>query len=677
MSAFGVKDYNVEITLRIQDEMAENRGYNVPQNQSRLNWLDSDMGIDNKVVAPFTPVSLKGNTVTILGRKLTYDIFGLPSKITSSFTESNNSCNGTDKDIISRSVRLDVLQGKSRIRFTGVKPVIKKLESGLVSWESALCSDAVDIKLTTGMGCDGNIDFMAEFNIKDNIHLDNIELIMPYKKAVAKYLMGLGIKGGFRPDSVERKWGQPHNMVWIGDVNAGLQLRMYDGKDWRNEGKGGCNFKSLEKECILTAYNGERILKKGDRMEFHFALMITPFKTLDNRHWKERYYQDYFTIDSSLAIIKGATIMNIHQGNKYNPYINYPFLATSKLKPFVDNVKKHNIRVKLYYTVRELSVYLPELWALRQLDNEIFTASGIKELSDTIPGSRYSLIDGHPWLFEHLRTNYNPAWHTLPSEDRDWDFAIGTQYLSRWHNYYIEGLHWLAENIGIRGLYLDVIGYDREVMIRLRKAMDLVSDSCLIDFHAGNNYTYNNNKISPANQYMEHLPYINSLWFGEMYDYNLPPDYWLVEISGIPFGLYGEMLQNCGNAFRGMVYGMSTRLAWEGCDPSGIWKLWDYFGISGSRYTGYWDPGNPDRTNNQNVMTSAYCKKDKVMIAMGNWSDRNQEVSLTVNWEKLGIDPLNANIEIPAIENLQDAGTADLLHLTIPASKGLIIIISR
>ena len=179
------------------------------------------------------------------------------------------------------------------------------------------------------------------------------------------------------------------------------------------------------------------------------------------------------------------------------------------------------------------------------------------------------------------------------------------------------------------------------------------------------------------NQYMEHLPYINSLWFGEGYDYDLPPDYWLVEISGIPFGLYGEMLQECGNAYRGMVYGMSSRLAWGGCDPTNIWKLWDYFGISGSEYVGYWDTANPAKTDNKDVLASAYIKKDKVMIAMGNWTDKEQKVSLELDWKKLGMDAARARIELPHIENLQEEGLADIEHLTIPPSRGLIIIISH
>jgi hypothetical protein len=103
--------------------------------------------------------------------------------------------------------------------------------------------------------------------------------------------------------------------------------------------------------------------------------------------------------------------------------------------------------------------------------------------------------------------------------------AIRTQGLSRWHNYYLEGLHWLVKHEGIRGLYLDGVGYDREIMKRVRKVLDRAADSCLIDFHSGNNFHPQYGMNSPANQYMELFPYINSLWLGEDYNYNESPDY--------------------------------------------------------------------------------------------------------------------------------------------------------
>jgi len=51
---------------------------------------------------------------------------------------------------------------------------------------------------------------------------------------------------------------------------------------------------------------------------------------------------------------------------------------------------------------------------------------------------------------------------------------------------------------------------------------------------------------SSANLYLEHFPFIDRLWFGEGFDYNEPPDYWLTEISGIPFGLMARCSRTAG-----------------------------------------------------------------------------------------------------------------------------------
>jgi len=79
----------------------------------------------------------------------------------------------------------------------------------------------------------------------------------------------------------------------------------------------------------------------------------------------------------------------------------------------------------------------------------------------------------------------------------------------------------------------------------------------LIDLHSANQYNPRDGYASSANLYLEHFPYLDRLWFGEYFDYNSQPDYWLIEISGIPFGLMGEMLEKGGNPWRGMIYGMT------------------------------------------------------------------------------------------------------------------------
>ena len=111
--------------------------------------------------------------------------------------------------------------------------------------------------------------------------------------------------------------------------------------------------------------------------------------------------------------------------------------------------------------------------------------------------------------------------------------------LSRWHNYYVEGLRWLLEEVEIDGIYLDGIGYDRDVIQRVRKVMDQTRPGNLIDWHNGNTLQP---QYGLSVRYMDLMPYMDSLWFGEMFEYSNSPDYWLVEISGIPFGLIGDMI---------------------------------------------------------------------------------------------------------------------------------------
>ena len=85
---------------------------------------------------------------------------------------------------------------------------------------------------------------------------------------------------------------------------------------------------------------------------------------------------------------------------------------------------------------------------------------------------------------------------------------------------------------------------------------------------------------------MDLLPYFDLLWIGEGRDYNRAPDHWLIEVSGIPFGLPGQMLEGGGNPWRGMVYGITNRPGWGGNSPSGLWKFWDEYKIEEKIMTG-------------------------------------------------------------------------------------------
>jgi len=74
------KDRPIRVTLRITPDTIVNRGDDDPSRLTRLRWLNSQLAADDEVVAPYTPLRLAGNTVSLLGRSFT---FGADGKILS------------------------------------------------------------------------------------------------------------------------------------------------------------------------------------------------------------------------------------------------------------------------------------------------------------------------------------------------------------------------------------------------------------------------------------------------------------------------------------------------------------------------------------------------------------------------------------------------------------------
>jgi hypothetical protein len=642
MHLSGREAARLELSLTVSSKYLEDAGDCELWRHSRLRWLDSTVGIDDEVSAPYTPVTTSGKTVSCLGRKVRFAPGGLPESIQSG-----------SREILAGPIEFTVESAEGKTSWTGGKAAIRKTTPGAVAWEGSCGGETFDLRCQAEMEFDGYIYFSLQLQARQAAQVKDIRLEIPFRKDVAVYMMGLGRKGGYRPKEWKWTWDieRAINNVWMGDYNAGLQLKLKGPEDtwdiynlksagipgaWGNDGKGGCSVSEEGDRVVVRAYSGERTLQAGEHLLFRFGLLPTPVKPLDPAHWSQRYYHIFGPPED--AARNGATIINVHQGNELNPYINYPFLSRDKLSAYVNEAHSLGLKVKIYYTVRELSNHVVEFWALRSLGNEIFVDG---------PG------EGGAWLREHVVSHYNPAWHeTLPTGEVD--AAIETTGLSRWHNYYLEGLAWLLRNVEIDGLYLDGIGYDRQIMKRVRKVLDRNRPGSLIDFHSGNEFPFHDLRISPANKYLEHFPYINSLWFGEMYDYNESPDYWLVEISGIPFGLFGEMLQDNGNPWRGMVYGMTARY-YEGADPKHIWKWWDEFGIQDAEMLGYWVPACPVKTHHEAILATVYRKKKKALISIGSWAKEPVNCKLKIDWDMLGMNPQTARLSAPEISGFQGA----------------------
>lgn len=668
----------IAIQINVKNELLADHGVVEPWKQTRLTWLNSTLAMNNDVIAPYTPLIVKDRTISLLGRELTLNAYGLPAQIKSYFDPKMTSLVRDGKPLLNKEMlfRISINESEAiswknnNVRFTEQTP-------GLVKWETTNESADLIMKVEGQIESDGFVAYAITLTAKHDLKVDDARLDIPMNKAATPYFMGLGERGGYRPASIAWKWDvatKNQDGGWIGDVNGGinfslraenysrplntnfyLQKPLHLPPSWGNEGKGGITIEDAGDQTLLRAYSGAREMKQGDVLHYDFNLLITPFHTLDTDfQWKTRFYHKFSPVDTILK--NKASVVNIHHANEINPYINYPFIRWKEMKTYIDEAHSKNLNVKIYNTIRELSNRAYETFPMRSLGTEIYS-----------PGKG----GGFSWLQEHVGENYIAAWFVPELKDA----AIINSGMSRWHNYYVEGMSWLVKNVGIDGIYLDDVAFDRTTMKRIRKVLVSERGPGIVDLHSANQFNQRDGFNNSANLYMEHFPYLNRLWFGEYFDYDMDPDFWLVEVSGIPFGLMGEMLEKGGNKWRGMVYGMTNRLPWGDNDPSQIWKFWDEFGMQDTEMIGYWVDNNPVQTNNEKVKATLYKKNGALLIAIASWADTDVSVTLNIDWKMLGVKP-TAIMKIPSIEDYQQERTMKIKEpILIPKGKGFLIVI--
>ncbi len=674
----GTESTSIEIILTITDQVLSDGGVSEPWKQTRLTWLNSRLAMNNEVIAPYKAITISDQTISILGREVELDGYGLPAQVTGYFDQSMTSLNGAGKRLLKRgfSFKLNV-NGTEAITWKNNGLRFLEKSNGLVSWVTNNESVDLIMKVEGQIEFDGFVSYSIVLTAKNDLNLGEARLEIPFYRSATPYFMGLGERGGLRQPYINWIWdvaNKNQDGGWIGDVNGGIHFSLRDENyvrplntnfylqkplvlpsSWGNGGKGGITIEDSDDITLVRAYSGSRQMKKGDVLHFDFNLLITPFHTIDTDfQWDTRFYHSYSPVDSVVA--KKATVANIHHANAINPYINYPFIRWREMKSYIDEAHSKQVKVKIYNTIRELSNRAFETFPMRSLGTEIYSSG---------PGGGFS------WLQEHLADDYIAAWFVPELKDA----AIINSGMSRWHNYYVEGMNWLVKNVGIDGIYLDDVAFDRTTMKRIRRVLSNERGPGIVDLHSANQFNKRDGFNNSANLYMEHFPYLNRLWFGEYFDYDMDPDFWLVEVSGIPFGLMGEMLEKGGNKWRGMVYGMTNRLPWGGNDPSRIWQFWDEFGMQGTEMIGYWVDDNPVKTNHEKVKATIYRKDNATLVAVASWADTDVEVKLEIDWRELGLRP-GSGMDFPAVEDFQEHQVLKVTDsFVIPKGRGNLIVL--
>jgi hypothetical protein len=673
VTAAGNRTVRVPWTLQVIADVAVNHGDDDPTNLTRLRWLNSQLAANGPPITPYTAVRRVTGGFTILGRRIVLDALGLPRQVYSSFSSDMTTLLPTSRAMLAAPFALEVEDAAGKVGhwLPGTLRVTHATASS-AAFHSSGRQGNLRLDVNGQLDFDGNIEYRVALVASKETAVRDVRLVVPMQSGVARYFMGMNRKGGEAPATYDWKWDAAnHNQdaFWLGNVNGGLQLTFKDEhytrplntnfylqsplklpRSWGNEGHGGCSFAQRGTTYRATCFSGPRTLAAGDTLWYDFRVIVTPFHVIDTKtHFSTRYMHAYKPVDTAKAV--GANLVNVHHATDINPFINYPFLRPAAMKAYADSLHAAGMRLKIYYTVRELTNHAPEIWALRSLGTEVLSGG---------PGG------GHSWLQENMVTDYLPGWYV--PERRD--VAMVTSGISRWHNFYVEGMRWLTEHAGVDGIYLDDVAFDRNTMIRIRRVLtEHGTPGERIDLHSANQFDKNDGFASSANLYLEHFPYIDRLWFGEYFDYNSPPDYWLIEMSGIPFGLMGEMLQDGGNPWRGMVFGMTNRLPWTGGDPRELWKAWDAFGLNDAKMRGWWMENPPVSTGRKDVLATTYVRAGRAMIAVASWATDTVTVPLHIDWHALGLDSTRVKITAPAIPAFQPARTFSVGQ-PIPVAPG-------
>ena len=693
----------IPFEIEVKGAALEDGGIGDAWRLARLKWLNSDIGREDTVTKPYTPVVVDKarRTVKILGRELVLGEDGLPAQIVSLFSGSNTRLVEKGMNLLAAPVKFCETAGRAapcpsavagrppyRFAFTECTPAH-------ASWRAETALEGGVKRIV-----EGRIDFAGacKFRIRHvggKVPRASLEVSMPAR--VARFREGFGNNGGAFPEGkVEQKWDEALNRdaVWMGSVNGGLAVR-FKGANYRRplinayyawqklrmpeSWASGDGAMTLEKTADVATLCAEG-KDAPEGAEWNFDLYITPFHKLDMKtHLGDRYWhlsQRRSELDTKKIRAAGATVVNLHHNTIWNPYINYPYNDDSGplLKKAVKDAHAAGLLLKVYYTTRELTQNLPEFFALKSLDGEALLTRDA-----SVPGWPCTNRGGpHPWLREHVGLDILPAWRENVRFPQAYpprlDLAVITTPDTRWDNFYLEGLDYLVREYGIDGLYIDDTALTGESMQRARRILDRDGKRRLVDNHSWNHHDPRAGSGNTNLAFIDLYPYFDLLWRGEGFYNNTPSDFWLIERSGIAFGIAGEMLGR-GNPFRGLLFGMTDRAGWGG-GPSGLWKFFDEVKLGDMELIGWWDDECPVKVEGSDeIKASVWKGKGDAVLVVANFSKEPRTATLAFDAKRLGFDGAKAKWTQPEIAGVQGGALAPDLTapVTVPGEKGFIL----
>lgn len=650
--------FSFDMLFNIISSPVENNGYNDLWRLSRIDWLNSDLCVDDTVPKPYASPKIIDEGLAVTGRAIKLGACGLPKQIYSKFNEEIE---------IEDTVQKTLFDRESVFSINGISlpdgDTDSRLYNNRIESITACENDDYSAEISSVLRYEGLMEYSVKITPKRDFTAKNVSLDFYVSSDCSSLMHGLGHRAS-KAENLSFKWNnqKQQDSIFIGCVNCGMRLKLkaenyirplinifYKNlplrtpvETWDNNGRGGIKVSKHNAYTHISAFTGEYSFQANETRNFLFEIHITPLKPIDYKKAFSVRYCHNSKLKNEIKEIdtaekNGLTHVIFHQGNMIMPFINYPFYETDRLKNAVDYAGKKGIGIKLYYTEREHSNHMAETFVYKALGDEIILRK---------QGVSHSWQKEKPqWLVDNFGEDIIPGWfvkykHGKYKNDHDISFIVRPD--TRLDNYYVEGLNWLVDNIGIKGIYIDDTSLDRTTLERARKVLQKTDG--LIDMHMWNHEEVRAGDVSCMNLYTEIIPFLDSVWLGEGFSYKkYSPEYVLAEVSGIPYGVTGQMLEGGGDFYLGMLYAMNNRYGWNYTNATQMYKLWDDFGIADSRMLGYWHSENPVKTDNANVLSTVYLKSNEALLCLYNFSDKQEKFTLCIDENMLGFKPVTAD----------------------------------
>ena len=230
------QELTVQVALSVSGPVLEDRGDGELWRHSRIRWLNSRIGIDDEPTVLYPPLEVDGSTVTCLGRRILIGPDGLPRQIQSLFEPTGDRVGETPTNILHRPIEFVASVAGAALKWQDNGLTIEKLAAGRVQVCARRVSGPLSVDCRADIEFDGHVDYYLTLKATQDVDLSDTRLKIRYRRDIARYFLGFGSKGGYRPKEWKYRWSVDfsNNMVWMGRRTRGCNA---SSSTWRTSGR--------------------------------------------------------------------------------------------------------------------------------------------------------------------------------------------------------------------------------------------------------------------------------------------------------------------------------------------------------------------------------------------------------------------------------------------------------